>query len=164
MNPWQLSSSALLIWGIALHLVADFPLQNDWMARNKAKRVNLGEFPGDGIMYAPSRMHPYTVWFLRHPAAYIHAGIQTFCLAFVFGWAAALIGLAHLIIDCRWVVVKWSQLMKQTQPSGRTIETYAAESMYTVVEPVYDMALEVRIWTDQVFHIACLMVAALLVA
>lgn len=159
MNPFDLSASDLLIWGIVLHLIADWPLQSDWMATKKMLRANLGMIPGDGMTTAPSRMHPYTLWFVRHPAAYIHAGIHGLFLAIVFGWVAAPIAVAHLIIDCRWPVAKWSQLMRQTQP---TLVWVRLREVNKIV-PHYSMGHEVRIWTDQVFHIACIAIAAILV-
>jgi hypothetical protein len=120
MNPWDLTASELLVWGIVLHLIADWPLQNDYLAKHKATRAT---------------------------AAVIHAGIHTVLLALVFGWAAVPLGVAHAIIDTRRPVVWWSQLVRQTQPGGQG----------------YDVGLEVRFWTDQVFHIATIAAAALLV-
>ena len=164
MNPWDLSASDLLVWGIVLHLIADWPLQNDWMANNKAKRANLGEIPGDGMMTAPSRMHPYSLWFVRHPAAYVHAGIHGILLALIFGWVAIPLSIAHLIIDTRTPVVWWSRLIGQTQPQGSVVETGWDERQLKITTvSLYDIGTEVRFWVDQVFHIACIAVAALLV-
>lgn len=138
MNPHDLSASDLLIWGLVLHLIADWPLQNDWMARNKAKPL--------------------------HPAGYVHASIHGFFLALIFGWAAFPLALSHLLIDFRKPVQWWSKLVKQTQPANRSF--YQRWSATAPVEeiPVYDVGLEVRFWTDQVFHIVCVAIAALLVA
>lgn len=164
MNPWHLSASELMIWGIVLHLIADWPLQNDWMAKNKMKRANLGEIPGDGLMTAPSRMHTLTYWWVRHPAAFVHAGIHTIFLALIFGWAAIFLGFAHLIIDCRWIIVWWStKVIKQTQPTGANLYQNKETEIGYIEIPLVDVGLEVRFWTDQVFHIACIAVAALLV-
>lgn len=121
MNPWDLSASDLLVWGLVLHLVADWPLQNDWMANRKAN--------------------------LRHAAGYVHAGVHGLLLSLVFGWVALPLAAVHLLIDTRRPVVWWSVMVRQTQPAGSS----------------YDVGLEVRFWTDQVFHIACIAVAALLV-
>jgi hypothetical protein len=49
---------------LVLHLVGDWLLQNDWMARNKDK--------------------------LKHPAAWVHGGIHTVLLGLVFGWCGGL--------------------------------------------------------------------------
>lgn len=177
MNPWDLSAADLLVWGIVLHLVADWPLQNDWMANHKARRRELHaeRFGGMGKFgYA-------SVWWDRHPAAYVHAGIHGLLLGLVFGWVAAPLALAHLVIDCRWPVARWSKLIRQTQPAGRSaIEspTRLVVTRWDQMErdavnfkfedekavPVYDIGLEVRFWTDQVFHIACIAVAALAVS
>lgn len=160
MNPFDLSVSDLLIWGIVLHLIADWPLQSDWMANKKMLRANLGMIPGDGMITAPSRMHPYTLWFARHPAAYVHASIHTALLSTVFGWVAIPLGLAHLIIDCRWPVAKWSKFMKQTPPTLVWVRLREENKLV----PHYSMGHEVRIWNDQVFHIMCIAIAAVLVA
>jgi len=121
VNPWDLDASSLLIWGIVAHLIADWPLQNDWMAKHKAN--------------------------LRHPAGYVHAGIHGALLAVVFGWVALPLAVAHLLIDTRKPVEFFSLAMRQTQPHGAG----------------YDIGIEVRIWADQVWHIACIAVAALVV-
>lgn len=138
MNPFGLSASDLLVWGIVAHLIADWPLQNDWMARNKAK--------------------------LGHPAGFVHAFIHTVLLCVVFGWWPAWgLGVAHYLIDLRKLVQWWSRLVRQTQPTGRYVDTGEWRG-HKVLLPVYDIGTEVRFWTDQVFHIACIAVAALLVA
>lgn len=134
MNPGHLSASELLIWGIVLHLIADWPLQNDWMATHKAN--------------------------LLHPAGYVHAMIHGVLFLPIFGWPAIVLAVAHLLIDTRKPVLWWSRLMGQTQPQGRGIRM--PDELEFV--PLYDMGIEVRIWTDQVFHIICIAVAALLIA
>jgi hypothetical protein len=148
VNPFDLSASDLLVWGIVVHLIADWPLQNDWMANNKAN--------------------------LHSAAGYVHAGIHGLALALVFGWIAAPLAVAHLLIDTRKPVVWWSKLIRQTQPRGRQVFVLpdAAENRRArragmkanVVSPLYDVGTEVRFWTDQVFHIACIAAAALAVS
>jgi hypothetical protein len=141
MNPWHLSPSDLLVWGIVLHLVADWPLQNDWMAANKTN--------------------------LRSLAGYVHAGIHGLLLALIFGWAAILLAVVHLLIDTRKPVVWWStKVIKQTQPREGYVyaEAHGDRDRRRMLFPVYDVGTEVRFWTDQVFHIICVAVAALLVA
>jgi hypothetical protein len=133
MDPFGLDATSLMVWGLVAHLIADWPLQNDWMANNKAK--------------------------LRHPAGYTHAGIHGALLALVFGWVAVPLAVAHLLIDTRAPVAWWSKLIRQTQPRGETVVTW--EHPRPVV--AYDVGTEVRFWTDQVFHIATIAAAALLV-
>jgi hypothetical protein len=143
-NPRRLDGTALMVWGLVAHLVADWPLQNDWMASRKAD--------------------------LRHPAGYVHAGIHGSLVAPVFGWVAAPLALAHLLIDTRVPVVWWSRLIGQTQPAGYSAfasrmdrePTEDREGHHEHCErPLYDVGTEVRLWTDQVFHVACIAVAAL---
>lgn len=82
------SATNLLVWGAMVHLVADWLLQNDWMALNK---VNL-----------------------RHPAAWVHSGIHTVGLLLVFDWPAALlIGLSHLLVDTRHPLLWWMRVVKR---------------------------------------------------
>lgn len=143
MNPWDLDATALLVWGVVAHLIADWPLQNDWMAKHKAN--------------------------LRHPAGYVHAGIHGVLLALVFGWVAAPLALAHLLIDTRKPVVWFSQLMRQTQPQGAMVRSVElcpdGRALPTPAAiPAFDVGLMVRFWTDQVWHVACIALAALLVA
>src|SRR5690349_15271656 len=79
----------LLMWGWVLHLVADWLLQNDWMAANKSD--------------------------LRHPAAYVHSGIHLAAALIVFpAWAALFIAVTHLIIDTGKPLEVWRRLYRQT--------------------------------------------------
>jgi hypothetical protein len=133
VNPYDLSASDLLIWGVVLHLVADWPLQNDWMANNKAS--------------------------LLHPAAYVHAGIHGLFLSLIFGWVAAPIAVTHILIDTRWPIRLWSRIVQQTQPKNDSIGRPGTDERIML----YDVGTEVRFWTDQVFHIVVIAVAALLV-
>lgn len=155
MNPWDLSVSDLLVWGIVLHLIADWSLQNDWMSNNKMVRRERKMHipPGEpGVIN-------YTKWWDRHPSAYVHASIHGILLSLVFGWAAIPLAFVHLLIDCRWIVEKWSRLIGQTQPGAHGLRVAGQERPITL----YDTGTEVRIWTDQVFHIVCIAVAALLI-
>lgn len=154
MNQFHLSASELMIWGLVLHLIVDWPLQNDWMAANKTN--------------------------LRHPAGYVHAGIHGCFLAVIFGWVAIPIAISHLLIDTRKPVVWWSRLVGQSQPkppmwtrSGGIDPSWDAsvfaQEVYMVTDagqgaPLMDVGMEVRFWTDQVFHIMMIAIAALLVS
>lgn len=107
--------SDLLLYGIIAHLIADWIFQNDWMAVNKAN---------------PS-----------HPAAWVHCGIHSIAMAFVFPLhIALLIGSLHMLIDTRAPVQWWQKVYRQT------------------TEGVY--AVHVSIWLDQVFHIVVILFAA----
>lgn len=165
MNPWDLSASDLLVWGIVLHLIADWPMQNHWMANNKMKRRNrlkINSIPGGAIKSVMD------VWWDRHPAAYVHAGIHLIWLSIIFGWVAIPLAIAHLIIDCRWVVAKWSEFIEQTPSTVFVVNRpdKGAKLGESNIQRVMlmDIGTDVRIWVDQVFHIACVAVAALLIA
>lgn len=94
---------------LVAHLVGDWLLQNDWMARHKTS--------------------------LRHPAAWVHAGIHAILFGLILGWGAALfLGVSHMIVDTRVPQRWWSRFY------GQTIEGPTGE--------------HVRIWGDQVIHIA----------
>ncbi len=73
----------LLVWGTVADLVADWLLQNRWMAENKTS--------------------------LTHPAAWTHSGIHWIALAFVFPpGVAALLAVSHLLIDTRKPLTWWT--------------------------------------------------------
>lgn len=134
MNPRNLSASDLLLWGIVLHLIADWLLQNDWMAENKQSPL--------------------------HPAAWVHAGIHGCLFALIFGWAAFPLTVAHLLIDTRVPVIWWSQFIRQTPSTIFMVSNPKTKKQVALM----DVGTVVRIWVDQVFHIACVAVVALLVA
>ena len=84
-----MDSTDYLVWGIALHLIADWVFQNDWIASNKGS--------------------------LRHPAAWVHGAIHALAMLLVFPWWAALIiGISHTLIDTRVPARLWQQFYGQT--------------------------------------------------
>ena len=84
-----MSATELLVWGVAVHLVVDWLLQNEWIAENKSS--------------------------LRNPAAYVHAGLHTAGLLLVFPpLAAVALGVTHLLIDTRKPLEWWSRVIGQT--------------------------------------------------
>lgn len=83
----------ILVWATVVHMVVDWLLQTDWMARNKTN--------------------------LRHPAAYVHSGLHTLGMLLVFPWFIALgIGFSHLLIDTRKPVTWWIETVKQMPRSS----------------------------------------------
>jgi len=74
---------------LVMHLVGDWLLQNDWMARNKVS--------------------------LLHPAAWVHSGIHGVLLGLVLGWQAGVVlGLAHILVDTRVPLKWWIRIFRQT--------------------------------------------------
>ncbi len=72
---------------------------------------------------------------LRHPAGWVHAAIYGVSLGLALGWQAGLIlGALHLFVDTRVLQRWWQEVFRQTTTG-----------------PV---ALIVRIWGDQVIHLA----------
>ncbi len=99
--------------GLVAHLVADWLLQNDWMATYKVS--------------------------LRHPAAWVHSGIQAVCLGLALGWQAGLaLGIVHLLIDTRLPLRWWQRVFRQTTEGP--------------------FAPHTAIWADQVLHVAAITV------
>jgi hypothetical protein len=81
--------SFLFVNALIAHLIADFLLQNEWMATNKVS--------------------------LRHSASWVHSGIHFVALLFVFPWVVALaVAVAHLLIDTRVPLSIWRQFYRQT--------------------------------------------------
>ena len=76
--------------GLVAHLIADWLLQNDWMAANKGS--------------------------LRHPSAWVHGGIYAICLGLALSsWQAGLVlGLVHVLIDTRKPLTWWRKVYRQT--------------------------------------------------
>jgi hypothetical protein len=145
----------LLIWGIVIHLVIDWLAQNEWMAMNKAKQ-RTPDIGDRGIGVAGPR------WWDRHPAAYVHAGMHGAAQLLVFPWPAALaIGATHFLIDTRVPVAWWSKLIRQTQPNAITLRDINSDWPGITL---FDIGTTVRIWADQVWHIAVIALAALAVS
>lgn len=167
VNPLGLGASDLLLWGLVAHLVADWLLQSDWMAANKAKRRDLHaeRFGGMGHRgYA-------SVWWDRHPAAYAHAGVHALAFALLLGWASLPLAVVHLLIDTRTPVAWWARLVRQTPPNPEPMEVLARVDPARPIEagnvarylPV-DIGMLVRMAVDQAWHVVSIAVAALLVA
>ncbi len=75
--------------GLVAHLIADWLLQNDWMARHKSR--------------------------VTHPAAWVHAGIHAVCLSLALGWTAGLLlALVHLLVNTRLPLRWWQRFYDQT--------------------------------------------------
>jgi hypothetical protein len=93
--------------GLIAHLVADWVLQNNWMALNKVK--------------------------LGHPAAWVHAAIQGLCLGLALGWLGGLVlGFLHLLIDTRVPVDWWMRVFKQCgkAPEAPTIAIWLDQTLH----------------------------------
>jgi hypothetical protein len=76
--------------GLVAHLIADWLLQNDWMAAHKGS--------------------------LHHPAAWVHGSIYAVCLGLALGsWQAGLaLGLLHMLVDTRQPLNWWRKIYRQT--------------------------------------------------
>lgn len=93
----------MLGYAVVMHSVADWLLQNDWMAVNKIS--------------------------LKHSAAYVHALIYYACMVVVFGMSmrgvaiACILAILHALIDTRKPVQWWMSHIKTTT-SGDTVRTF----------------------------------------
>ena len=95
--------------GLVAHLVADWILQNDWMARNKTS--------------------------LAHPASWTHAAIQGLCLGLALGWLGGLVlGVVHLLIDTRVPVMWWMRCFKKCDraPEAVAIAIWLDQTLHIV--------------------------------
>lgn len=100
--------------GLVAHLIADWVLQNDWMARHKMS--------------------------LRHPASWVHAGIHAVCLGLALGWlGGAVLGFVHLLIDTRVPVAWWIKHFKRSQqaPEAATIAIGVDQTFHIVCIAVW---------------------------
>ena len=82
--------------GLVAHLIADWVLQNDWMAKNKNN--------------------------LKHPAAWIHTAIHVVALSLALGWRAGIfLGSVHLLVDTRIPLKWWREIFKQTAQGSHAL-------------------------------------------
>jgi hypothetical protein len=81
--------------GFVAHLIADWILQNRWMALNKTD--------------------------LRHPAAWAHASIHGVCLGLALGWMGGVVlGFVHMLIDTRVPVNWWMRRFKRCEDASES--------------------------------------------
>jgi len=72
---------------VLLHLVVDWVLQNDWIARNKSD--------------------------LWHPAGWVHGAMHAIAMSLIFPLpVAAIIGLTHTLIDTRVPARLWARIYR----------------------------------------------------
>lgn len=84
------SVTVTAFWGVTIHLIVDWLLQNHWMAANKANPA--------------------------HPAGYVHSGLHAVALALVFPAPYAIaIGVIHFLIDTRVPLAAWRVIFRQTR-------------------------------------------------
>lgn len=92
---------------LVAHLVADWLLQNSWMARHKGG--------------------------LLHPAAWVHASIHGLCLGLALDVAAGVfLGLLHMLIDTRRPLRWWMRHIKSTpdDQESATVAVWADQVMH----------------------------------
>ena len=93
--------------GLVAHLVADWLLQNDWMAIHKTR--------------------------LWHPAGWVHAGIHAVCLGIALGpVAGGVLGVAHLLLDTRVPLDWWIRVFKKCgqAPEARLIAIFTDQVLH----------------------------------
>jgi hypothetical protein len=79
----------IAILGITIHLVVDWLLQTDWMAKNKGN--------------------------LKHPAGWIHAASFAPFFLLIFNWYITLfLCISHLLIDTRKPLQWWFRITRKT--------------------------------------------------
>lgn len=94
---------------LVAHLIADWLLQNEWLATHK--------------------MNP------RHPAAWVHSGIHMVFLGLILGWQAGLVlGILHLLIDTRIPLRWWQQTIGQRRDGllGQHIAIWSDQVLHIV--------------------------------
>jgi hypothetical protein len=82
--------------GLVAHLVADWLLQNDWMAKHKSN--------------------------LRHPAGWTHAAVHVILTGWALGWTGGLVlGGLHLLIDTGWPMQWWIKVFKKCEGTPHAV-------------------------------------------
>ena len=77
---------------LMLHLIADWLLQNEWMAANKVR--------------------------LSHPAAWVHGSIHGLLLGLKLGWVGGVVlALLHIFVDSRAPIRWWVKVFKKCEHS-----------------------------------------------
>jgi hypothetical protein len=95
---------------LVAHLVADWLLQNDWMAHHKCR--------------------------LTHPAAWVHGAIQALALAWALGWRGGLVlGLLHTLIDTRIPLAWWIRWFKKSEsaPEASSIAMWTDQAVHVAL-------------------------------
>lgn len=103
------NATDLIVWGVIAHLVADWLLQNDYMARHKSD--------------------------LKHPAAWLHATIHAVASVLVFGWLGFVVAAVHILIDTRKPLGWWSRVFRQTTegPYAIPVAIWSDQALHVVV-------------------------------
>lgn len=108
----------LIVYGVVIHLVCDWLLQNDWMARNKAS--------------------------LTHPAAWVHGGIHLIGMMLIFAPIYALaIAIVHMLIDTRVPLAWWRRIYRQTSTGDVALHVAIWTDQVAHVAVIAVMALAV---------------------
>jgi hypothetical protein len=131
---WLHTPTELLVWAMVAHVIADWLLQTEWMAVHKTS--------------------------LRHPAAYVHAGVYTLLMLPLFPWLlAVLIGGIHLLVDTRIPVYWWLRVIKQMPPKDSQNACLPESSLmgFRTTTAIVEAAV------DQSFHLVTLAAASLAV-
>jgi hypothetical protein len=82
--------------GVVAHLVADWLLQNNWMALHKLK--------------------------LSHPAGWVHGAIHGLLLGLALGWLGGVVlGLLHVLIDTGVPLNWWLRVFKKCEASPHAV-------------------------------------------
>jgi hypothetical protein len=92
---------------LVAHLVADWLLQNDWMALNKTK--------------------------LTHPAGWVHAAIHAVLLGLALDWVGGVaLGALHLLIDTGGPVGWWIRVFKKCEamPHATLIRIWTDQALH----------------------------------
>jgi hypothetical protein len=96
------------------HLVADWLLQNEWMAHHKSQ--------------------------LSHSAAWVHGGIHGLGLWWALDWQAGLLlGITHTLIDTRVPLAWWIRSFKRSEnaPEASAIAMWADQALHVATLGVW---------------------------
>lgn len=104
------NATSALVWGTVGHLIADWLLQNSWMAKNKRNPCHL--------------------------AAWVHSGIYILLMLPAFDWYVALaLGLVHLLIDTGRPMAWWFRVFKRMNngPTLACVKIWTDQALHVLL-------------------------------
>lgn len=122
MNTTLMAATPYVVWGIVLHLFADWILQNEWMALEKVS--------------------------LRSAASWVHGAIHLAAMWLIFPWPIAVVLAAvHIGVDTRVPLAWWRVVYKQTREGPSFIPFAMWQDQTLHITSIAVAAIILKVWT-----------------